>query len=86
MPQKNKGTIEKMNDSIGKSFSDDQWKTVVEYVEYLKIKQQDEDQIDKNKEEWNRLARILDRMFFWIYLTYFIIFFFVVMSAKWRST
>ena len=86
VPQINKGTIGKANDSIGKDFSEDHWKTVVEYLEHLKTKQQDEEQIENNKDEWNRLARILDRLFFWIYLTYFIMFFFVVMSVKWGST
>ena len=70
---------------LTKKASMNEMEQLLAYLDFFKAKRLDDDQVDQVKEEWNKVARVLDRILLIVYMILFIVFLFVTLSYKWKA-
>ena len=76
---------QKTTKTLGKEFTSSDIAKLVEYLEFFKNKQLENDTIEENREDWNKLARVLDRLCLLIFILFFVVDFSVILGIKFTS-
>ena len=84
-PLPNDAVDPKTTKSLGKKFTNSDLAKLVEYLEFFKRKQLDNDTLEQNREDWNKLARVLDRLCLLIFILFFMVDFSVILGIKFTS-